>query len=233
MTSQKAGKKLRQSFFSSKLPGFTLIEILIASTIFALVMILATASMSQTTNFQGKIRESRLTSETARKIADMMSEDIRGAKGGDLATAGLKFSKGIAMFHCSKVGTNLSSCGIKNNLTASTNLSVSDVNTLVIMNSSSYKVYFWGSNIVFYKIVNSASSVDLSTINFNDSNIISSGCDTAILATGFGPSNNSTDKQQAFVQYQVESRTIDYDHQPETARAVATIKTTVASRNYD
>lgn len=221
--------------------GFTLIEILIASTIFALVMIFATASISQTSNFQGKIRQSRLTSETSRKIASMITQDVREAKGGSLKANGVRFPKGVVLLNCVQGTDMLTSCNLKNDTAVSIDFASPVVNTLVLIKDNTYKVYYSGTHngvrVIFYKAVDNGVTADINLNGislFDSTNIISpTSTDTIIQLAGFGPSDASTIKQQAFVKFEITSRTADYNNQPATARAEAVIRSMVTSRNYD
>lgn len=59
--------------------AFTLMEILIATGIFAGVMVIATGILGQSSSFRGKIKATRETSEEARRLADMITRDVRSA----------------------------------------------------------------------------------------------------------------------------------------------------------
>jgi prepilin-type N-terminal cleavage/methylation domain-containing protein len=60
-------------------PGFTLLEILIATGIFAIVMVITVGIVSQSAGFQSKIRAQRQTYEEVRRLSDQISQDIRSA----------------------------------------------------------------------------------------------------------------------------------------------------------
>jgi prepilin-type N-terminal cleavage/methylation domain-containing protein len=62
-----------------KSKAFTLLEILIATGIFAIVMVITVGIVSQSAGFQSKIRAQRQTYEEARRLSDQISQDIRGA----------------------------------------------------------------------------------------------------------------------------------------------------------
>lgn len=61
--------------------GFTLIEILIATSIFAMLMVVTTSTFSWAVAYNGKLKEMRLTSRNGMKIAEDISTEIRLANG--------------------------------------------------------------------------------------------------------------------------------------------------------
>lgn len=62
---------------TTKKKAFTLMEILIAATIFAAVMVLTTGILGQSSSFRGKIRATREVSEETKKLADMITRNVR------------------------------------------------------------------------------------------------------------------------------------------------------------
>ncbi len=77
--------------------GFTLIEILIASTIFAVIMLIVTGTFTWASSYNGKLKEMRDTSLSARKAMDIISRDVRQANG----KATLK--KGLSRYEMSEI----------------------------------------------------------------------------------------------------------------------------------
>lgn len=59
--------------------GFTLMEVLVASSIFAVVMVFVTGAVVASSNYQSKIRIMNQTSEESRRLADMITRDVRSA----------------------------------------------------------------------------------------------------------------------------------------------------------
>ncbi len=115
-----------------KVSGFTLVEILIGTMIFAVVMVITTGVVGQSVGYQSKIRAIRQTSEESRKLADMVTRDVREANGefsiqyNDTATGTPKtveYDSGLALFGCTET-----SCSA---LTESTNGSNADYNTAI------------------------------------------------------------------------------------------------------
>lgn len=144
-----------------KYSAFTLIEILIGTMIFAVVMVITTGVVGQSVGYQSKIRAIRQTSQESRRIAEMITNDVREANGEfsiqytDTATGAPKtveYDSGLALFGCTE-----SNCSV---LTESTNGSNADyvtaidvvplsaaksVNTIVVKSENKIKVY------VFYR----------------------------------------------------------------------------------
>ncbi len=88
----------------SVLNGFTLLEVLIATAIFAVVMVMTTGVLAQTTSYQTKTKNLRDVSEEAGRISDAISRDLKMASGSftvyDTTTGG-------AAFHLFKSGVAL------------------------------------------------------------------------------------------------------------------------------
>ncbi|PIS07830.1 hypothetical protein COT78_01165 [Candidatus Berkelbacteria bacterium CG10_big_fil_rev_8_21_14_0_10_43_13] len=61
--------------------AFTLLEVLIATSIFAVVMIMTTGVISQSTAYQTKTKTLRDASEETARIADAISRDLKAASG--------------------------------------------------------------------------------------------------------------------------------------------------------
>ena len=101
--------------------GFTLLEILVAAAIFALVMVFATATIARSVSSRSKLRAMRLTSEASRNVTDMLTRDIRQANAeGTINDVGnskeYKFKNGIALLFCSaNSGILNGTCRLLNN----------------------------------------------------------------------------------------------------------------------
>ena len=61
--------------------GYTLIEVLIASSIFVVIMIIGTATFTTANRIREKTEAITLTTETARSVAESISRDLRAATG--------------------------------------------------------------------------------------------------------------------------------------------------------
>lgn len=123
--------------------GFTLIEVLIATAIFAVVMIMTTAVVSQSVGFQSKIRAVRQSSQESRKLADLISRDIRSAKGsfkiafntGTGPNQSVEFKNGMGVFGCIYGG----GCKNYDDFLSGT----SPANALVIADGKKLKIYWF------------------------------------------------------------------------------------------
>jgi prepilin-type N-terminal cleavage/methylation domain-containing protein len=65
----------------NKKKAFTLLEILIASSIFAITLIIAMSTISWASTYNNRLAEMRKVSLTGRKLIEMISDDIRRANG--------------------------------------------------------------------------------------------------------------------------------------------------------
>lgn len=127
--------------------GFTLLEILIASTIFAVVMILTTAIVSQGGSYFSKLRAQKAVSEDTRRLADLVARDFREARGAMKIAyndgAGDKtvdYKKGIGFFACDY---DTSRCVP---VYAKLSSEVSSANTIVLATADKLKVYWFVGN---------------------------------------------------------------------------------------
>jgi prepilin-type N-terminal cleavage/methylation domain-containing protein len=64
-------------FHFRKTSGFTLVELVIAITIFALLSVTISSIYIQTTYVGQKLRHSRHLAETAREITERIADDVR------------------------------------------------------------------------------------------------------------------------------------------------------------
>jgi type II secretory pathway pseudopilin PulG len=67
---------------TKKTRAFTLIEILLAATIFSVIIIMATGTFSWASSYSSKLREMRKVNLSAREVVDDISRNIRLANGG-------------------------------------------------------------------------------------------------------------------------------------------------------
>lgn len=84
--------------------GFTLLEVLIATSIFSLVMVMTTGIISQSSGSQSKIAAIRVVSDESRNLSDTLSRDLRSANGvfkaKDSAGDVVEFKNGVALVDC-------------------------------------------------------------------------------------------------------------------------------------
>lgn len=150
---------------SNKKSAFTLMELLIAASIFAGVMVIATGVLAQSSTFRGKIKATRETSEQAKQVADMITRDIRSANTegtineyssfGPPPTllASHKFKNGIALLKCNSTsGSTGAKCMIIDDTTPTNdpiidttnpyNSANSAANAIAIFNKNWVRIYF-------------------------------------------------------------------------------------------
>ena len=61
-----------------KTSGFTLVEMILATTIFAVMSIAVISIYIQTTNLSNRLKATRYLSETSREITERIAEDVKG-----------------------------------------------------------------------------------------------------------------------------------------------------------
>jgi len=247
---------------TSKRKAFTLMEILIAASIFAGVMIMTTGVLAQSSSFRGKIKATRDTTEVTKKIADMVTRDVRSAdsvaklqiKAGDPIYT---FDSGIVLIRISGMATNgyfIKFSSTPASIVPGDAFSVNTADALVIATKDKYKIYLSaGSSTpggVFYKEyprLNANGTVYLLTGDdighvlrqnvavpvANEANrISSSNASSIMIMTGFAPDGNATEKGQPYVRFRIMSKTKDYDTLPPSSRSKMEILSTVTVRNF-
>jgi prepilin-type N-terminal cleavage/methylation domain-containing protein len=228
--------------------AFTLIEILIATTIFVTVMVITIATISSSMNYQDKLKEIRTTSEGVQRIADMITRDVRATKGGTTlkfqSTVGdptVSFSKGILLLSCRwNVNNNCQYIGDSN--APDTNYSA---DTLVLFSQKTLRIYSVKDGAVYYYLNDNlvipdpltseliAHMVGLGGVQEPDKYKISSNSDKVMLLMGgFAPSTSAATVQQPYLSFKVISQTVDYDKLPSGMRARAEIDSSVTMRSY-
>lgn len=113
----------------SKMKGFTLLEVLIATVIFVIVMVITSGIISQSVDFQSKIKVTRDVTEEGSRLSDYLSRDLRSAGvpfKASLTSSGattIEFKNGVALLRCSAVSV----CVFADNVTP-TNISSDPIN---------------------------------------------------------------------------------------------------------
>ena len=224
--------------------AFTLMEILIAASIFAIVMVIATGILGQSSSFRGKIKAQRESSEDAKKIADMISRDVREATGPvtvNLDTNPIvskTYSGGIVL---QKV--TLGSTAIFKYFSAPFDYSSlpttnPDANTLIIATKSKIIIYANINSSIYRKAVDYSSPgiFNMADIAFTfllpENKINSSNVDTAIFFGGYSPATTSTNLQQPYLQFILTCQTKGYSSLSPNSRAIIEIRSTVTARNF-
>jgi prepilin-type N-terminal cleavage/methylation domain-containing protein len=110
--------------------AFTLIEILIATAIFATVALIASLVVAQTVTYVTKLRAVRSTANDAARIADQFSTDVRGANA-DFVVDGKQYKNGVYFVNC----------GSTNLLPAVQYFDQTSANTLMLVSRDEYNQY--------------------------------------------------------------------------------------------
>lgn len=243
--------------------GFTLLEILIASAIFASVLIFTTATIAQGSTFQGKLRTMREVNFEAKKIADQITRDVREANSRITVKDGSNdlrsFRNGVAIL-CfynswdiykhknSDVGDNPTNYPDPVNVR---NRRSYDTNVLITAKDGKAKIYVSGFHEeemidrnntdktgLYYKEFDLATITTITSTQINET--VSSGemissdkVDLFIKFGGFAPSDVTTLRQQPYVQFYITARTHDYDSLSVSRRYETMIRSTATSRSYN
>ncbi len=147
--------------------GFTLIEILIATAIFAMIMVITVSTFSWAAAYNGKLKEMRLTSRNGMKIAEDISSEIRLANGSPLGAkygsnlgsnwyknyTGRDIRSGeIVLMNCTKLSrlncelhSNLDADKLSDSMKAPVNVSDANANTLLIFQRSKKRMVLYQS----------------------------------------------------------------------------------------
>lgn len=190
-----------------KRKAFTLLEILIATAIFATAMVLAGGVVAQTVRYQNKINYVRLVANENQRLSDLISNDIKLANTSGMVEAKLAMSydtydykNGLALFNC---GNECFPVHFRKDATiddnpstySDSNINGYKANTLVIFytnrdtNSTDHKIYYFDStDKKIYLYSNTGDTVQLSTAgnpgqNDLDNDTIVSSLKTSLISS--------------------------------------------------
>jgi len=245
---------------TKKLKAFTLIEILIATGIFSVVMVMTSGVISQSSGYQSKLQASRAVSEESRKIADAVSRDLRLADGNleiklnssDASVA--TFKSGVVLFQCA------SSCKYIDSATATApdnvpqNLSENPANykanALIVFSGDKYIFYHsvggfiysrtmakaeiasWSDATGALRIHNaSAKSIFSLMVNTDPFKVSSADMTNSLGFIGYTAADNAT-SIQSYVGYYIHTQTADYDNLAPFRRSETYIRSMITVRNY-
>ena len=225
--------------------GFTLLEVLIASSIFAMIMILVVGVIAQTSSYQSKINSMRSVSEETRRLADQITRDVRAANG--LVTvktssvdAGKTYKNGIAFFDCD---TTTLVCTKKYEAIPYANYLATGspvvANTLVLVSGGQYQIYWsyiktGGAKKIYY-FTGSGTTLTLFGVGGiltgrADTQVISSN-ETTVNLAGYGPADTPAIVRQPFVEFYLKSQTPSST--PVELQYESEIRSMVAGRGYN
>jgi prepilin-type N-terminal cleavage/methylation domain-containing protein len=230
--------------------GFTLLEVLIASSMFAVVMLMTTATIAGSSSFQSKLKAMRETSEETRRLADMITRDVRSASQPTSYTLGtdFNFKNGLAFLKWSGGWQSIYK-------DAPSGPATNDANVLIVASKDNFIVYgsgqnSSGQNVLCYGKI-SYSDLALYAGGAGKNAFISNvgGCyysasshpefvisntDVTVNFGGYLPDDNvAANFFQPYVQFIVTARTNNYAKLDNNSRAQAVIRSTVTSRSYN
>lgn len=236
-----------------KLLGFTLMEVLLASTIFALILVFTTAAVSQTSNYQSKLSIINKTSEETRRIADLITQDVRGANSeikvsanncvnlpGNTDPNTNSFKNGIAFLGFDASGSFCVDHQDQDDVSLVDNLIYDDI--LVISNKTEYILYTTlatsGQPSIIVRRTYSRASVPDNRITWDmlgelydqKYQISKSDLSVKIKFGGFAPSDVRKAYGQAIVNFLVSAESTQTDI-PNSG--VSEIRSAVTSRSYN
>lgn len=235
--------------YNKKSKAFTLLEVLIASAIFAVILVMTTGTVSLSSGYQKKLSNTRKTSSEASKISDQLSTDIRSANYGGKVN-NKSYSGGIALANCKPGVCSPTITGPYTWNPTKSNYS----NTLVIFAKEYTIIYYTDNSSIYYgKASPSVAKVFLDSLdliqgknpafNFTTISVSGLGLATSIIFTGYAPDNAQIgiNPQQPFVSFDIITSTnkayldpTDYLNTSKLNKddAISEILSSVTSRNY-
>ncbi|MDO8443914.1 MAG: prepilin-type N-terminal cleavage/methylation domain-containing protein [bacterium] len=233
--------------------GFTLLEVLIATSIFAVVMVMTTGVIAQSTSYQTKTKALRDASEETGRISDAIARDLKTASGSlnvTDATYGVRdYKNGLVLLDTDGKLVSLTPSNTSVSLT-----SASFLGSALIINTENYvRFYVSRSNVIYAKtytktdaffanwwvadgylqIKSNTGAGILDAITIPANKISSSDSETEAGFSGYTATTLPTAaKIQSYVTYFVHARTKDFDTLAPTNRSEAYVRSMVTMRNY-
>lgn len=221
--------------------AFSLMEVLIASTIFALIMVIAAGVLAQNSGYDARLTKMRETSEGSRRIADLLTREIRAANDpitidknllwidgssncDSPSTDTITISSGLALLDYNNEFTLNKYClGYGHLININTLNGHYNNRVLIVSLKDSYHIYLsakqdsTSENYLYYKSFTKPSTITLSIIHSmrNDSNIISNpDYSTVVGFGGFTPNDFEypIPVGQPIVKFLITVQTKDYKH---------------------
>lgn len=243
--------------------AFTLIEILIATAIFALVMIIVVAIFSWAAGYNNRLKETRRVGQEVRTAMDDLTKNIRLANGsGKLTLSSTLIDQSIGeitFLRCSGTVNSLnSSCVTRmgsvtpfrymNNITA-TNTdptgSAINSNAILILNKDQGKAILYRTVAVSatnYQIRKAEKQIadwntviDFTIANDDLTQAVSLNPDSTSIRIWFGGygADKKSRNQQPYSEIYIIGETKDYDRAQPTMRSRFHLRTLIESRDYN
>lgn len=219
-----------------------MLEVLIATSLFVIVMVFTLGTVGQNVSFQSKLRTEKEVSVESRKFVDLISRDIKESNVSakiDIGSGTAEFKDGLAMLDCN------TGCILKYNFVPSTpdfnDRSDRNANVLIVAKNEKYKIYSadYNKKIVYFAEIpflslrdNTLTLSEIIKTSKEENRISSKRAETLLLFAGFCPEKSSSVKIKPYVQLQVESKTVNYDTLQVRNRAQSIIRTLITSRKY-
>lgn len=223
--------------------GFTLIEILIASVIFAMIMIMATGVFSLTSSYNSKIHETRAVLDDARSTASSISDDVRLANGETkvkIGTTAPTIVKDLFLIS-TKPDTGIPQSFGPEIVTDSPYGSNAYYGLGIVQRSKNkiilYRPRFTNSNYQFYReeviLTDAAWDAGIVINGSPDPNykLNSDGISMEVRLEGYTKIQDRT--QQPYIKFKILAATEYFDTSPVTYRSKIEIQSTVESRDYN
>jgi len=213
--------------------GFTLIEVLIAATIFALVMVIVASTLSWASTYNSRLGEMRKVGNDARKIMNMISDDIRQANGTKLYEYDnfQEITMGEVTLFNSASGV-LEPEGISSPVGEE-----NSTDKLIIVQKRQGKVIIYS----FVEADKKIARVEISNIEW-ENNLFGSSSELEVVEFddleydlnfwGYAPGPNPRD-QQPFISFSLDVRSKGYDDLTTSYRSKIRLQSTVTSREYN
>jgi|GEM_PF-1629979 len=215
---------------TSKSKGFTFLEILIASSIFTVIMVITFGVLGQSAGYQAKLKAQHSVVSDAQNVAEMITRETKKAR----ETGAVKTNnqtidfEGILILNCESYNCQLPTTETEK------------VNTLILSQADSYKIYFatkvdQDSGIYYANIAKTNDKVleesDIFNI-INTSNLLSKADNWAKVDFWGVSKIADSSKEQSFVGFLVNIKTKSYDNLGPDRRAKISIRSLVTARNY-
>ena len=235
-------------------PAFTLIEILIATAIFALLMVVTSGIVAESSGYQAKIKALRNASIETRKVADFISNEVRSANGSGTInyenSGGLKsktYSSSLAIFACDTENcdpVHLDDTGAlgfakadRTNLQGNVLITFAKEDNIVHAHILAYNSADEGK--LYLKNVSGDFNLNDEFGSMGEDDLCSgksvtdeTGVGLAVNFGGFAPATDDSHLRHPYVTFLASAKTWGYDDLAPVQRATASIRSMVVIRSY-